>query len=150
MERAMENKTEVLIKKQNLKRLKRLRKQIEWCNDAIEDACNNISMTQKVTDMPTGSGVKKDLSDYVIKMQEKIERMFSEKIALESECDVMLESINNLTSIQEREVLLLRYDKGMSWEKIREKMKYEKRYIFEIHRKAIINLRILKEHTKRH
>lgn len=144
----MRKETEVLIKKQNLKRLKRLRKQIEWCNDAIEDACSNISMTQKITDMPNGSGVKKDLSDYIIKMQEKTEKMFSEKIALESECDIVLEAINNLTNIQEREVLLLRYDKGMSWENICDKMKYEERSIFKIHTRALNNFKILKMGSK--
>lgn len=146
----MRKETEVLIKKQNLKRLKRLRKQIEWCNDAIEDACSNISMTQKITDMPNGSGVKKDLSDYIIKMQEKTEKMFSEKIALESECDIVLEAINNLTNIQEREVLLLRYDKGETWKKIAELTRYEEKYVFRIHKRAINNFKIIKEDTKRY
>lgn len=87
-------------------------------------------------DMPHGSGCR-DLSDYMVLLDEQIgelKRERLEKIKLYRDIERRIRRMDN---DNEREVLRLKYLRGMTWEEVAVEMGYSWQWIHKIHSKAL-------------
>ena len=59
---------------------------------------------------------------------------------LSGKVNLLIETIDNLESIEEKTVLTLRYVQDLSWDKIEEKTCYSRTSVFRFHRNGLENL----------
>lgn len=59
---------------------------------------------------------------------------------LSGKVNLLIETIDNLESIEEKTVLTLRYVQDLSWDKIEEKTCYSRTSVFRFHRNGLKNL----------
>ena len=59
---------------------------------------------------------------------------------LSGKVNLLIETIDNLESIDEKTVLTLRYVQDISWDKIEEKTCYSRTSVFRFHRNGLENL----------
>ena len=59
---------------------------------------------------------------------------------LSGKVNLLIETIDNLESIDEKTVLTLRYVQNLSWDKIEEKTYYSRSSVFRFHRNGLENL----------
>lgn len=91
--------------------------------------------------MPHGSS-HSDLSDYVAIMGEQIELLKEERLE-KVRCYQRIErQIRQMENEDEREVLRLRYIKGLKWEEVALKMNYSWKWVHKIHGRALQNFEI--------
>ena len=93
--------------------------------------------------MPKGSK-QSDLSEYVVKLDNLIEKLKQEKFEKIKLMDDILYSISLLEDEDEKSVLRMRYIKGVQWEDICVVIKYSWRQTHRIHSNALKNLQIPK------
>ena len=86
--------------------------------------------------MPKGSA-QSDLSDYIVALDEQIERL--EKVTIYKDIEMRIRAMENS---DEQEVLRYRYISGMKWDAITEKMGYSWRQIHRIHSSALLNFKM--------
>lgn len=103
------------------------------------------------SDMPKGGGDGKDLTDYVIKREEtmeKLKRQIREKEQIQLE---IIDVIANLSKApketarqmqQDKTLLYMRYIQGLRWEDIMDKIGYEWSHVHRIHGRALNNITI--------
>lgn len=91
--------------------------------------------------MPHGSG-NSDLSSYAAELQEKENELFQEGIDQVKTYNDISYRIKQLEDEDERDVLFYRYIKGMEWWEIARAMDYSERWIYELHGRALKNLKI--------
>lgn len=86
--------------------------------------------------MPHGSS-HSDLSDYMAIMDEQIELLKEERLE-KVRCYQRIErQIRQMENEDEREVLRLRYIKGLKWEEVALKMNYSWKQVHRIHSSAL-------------
>ena len=91
--------------------------------------------------MPPGSS-HSDLSDYMAIMDEQIELLKEERLE-KVRCYQRIErQIRQMENEDEREVLRLRYIKGLKWEEVALKMNYSWKWVHKIHGRALQNFEI--------
>jgi RNA polymerase sigma factor (sigma-70 family) len=91
--------------------------------------------------MPHGSS-HSDLSDYMAIMDEQIELLKEERLE-KVRCYQRIErQIRQMENEDEREVLRLRYIKGLKWEEVALKMNYSWKWVHKIHGRALQNFEI--------
>ena len=91
--------------------------------------------------MPHGSS-HSDLSDYMAIMDEQIELLKEERLE-KARCYQRIErQIRQMENEDEREVLRLRYIKGLKWEEVALKMNYSWKWVHKIHGRALQNFEI--------
>ena len=91
--------------------------------------------------MPHGSS-HSDLSDYMAIMDEQIELLKEERLE-KAKCYQRIErQIRQMENEDEREVLRLRYIKGLKWEEVALKMNYSWKWVHKIHGRALQNFEI--------
>lgn len=93
--------------------------------------------------MPKGSQ-QSDLSEYVVKLDNLIEKLKQERFEKIKLMDDILYSISLLEDEDEKSVLRMRYIKGVQWEDICVAIKYSWRQTHRIHSNALKNLQIPK------
>lgn len=71
--------------------------------------------------MPRGNG-KTDLSDYAVRLTEKIEKLRDERTACQYAKKRIVKEIKRVQPRQAMEVLFWRYIGGLKWEKVAEKV----------------------------
>lgn len=91
--------------------------------------------------MPKGNK-SSDLSDFMVLLDEEIERLKRERLEKVRAYSEISEKIRNMKNENEKEVLTLRYIKGAKWEEICLEMGYSWRQIHYIHSKALCNIKI--------
>lgn len=92
------------------------------------------------SDMPKGSGSERDLSDYMVKveeLQEQLNRKLDECIRIEIQIRT---DIDRMEDDRERDLLRLRYIDGMTWEMIAERMGCAVRHVHRIHGRALAHM----------
>lgn len=93
--------------------------------------------------MPKGIQ-QSDLSEYVVKLDNLIEKLKQERFEKIKLMDDILYSISLLEDEDEKSVLRMRYIKGVQWEDICVAIKYSWRQTHRIHSNALKNLQIPK------
>lgn len=93
--------------------------------------------------MPKGSK-QSDLSEYVVRLDNLIEKLKQERFEKIKLMDDILYSISLLEDEDEKSVLRMRYIKGVQWEDICVAIKYSWRQTHRIHSNALKNLQIPK------
>lgn len=83
-----------------------------------------------------------DLSGYAAMLDEEECIYKEERYKCMLLCKEITEKIENLEKEDEKDLLLYRYIRRMSWEDIRVKMKLCEQHIFRIHKNALNNLKI--------
>lgn len=93
--------------------------------------------------MPKGSK-QSDLSEYIAKADELIQKLKNERFKKIKLMDDILYSISVLEDDDEKSVLRLRYIKGVRWEDICVAIDYSWKQTHRIHSRALKNLQIPK------
>lgn len=96
--------------------------------------------------MPKGSK-QSDLSEYVVKLDNLIEKLKQERFEKIKLMDDILYHISILENEDEKSVLRLRYIKGAQWEDICVAIRYSWKQTHRIHSRALKNLKIIKDDT---
>ena len=92
---------------------------------------------QEISDMPRGGGGKRDLSDYMVRL-ERIQQMIAQKKAeLRLKRLDIEEKIINIQDGQQSEVLRLRYLELLGWKEIRSKLDVSERQVYILHGEAL-------------
>ena len=91
--------------------------------------------------MPKGSE-QSDLSEYVVKLDNLIEKLKQERFEKIKLMDDILYHISLLENEDEKSVLRLRYIKGAQWEDICVAIRYSWKQTHRIHSRALKNLKI--------
>ena len=126
-------------KKEYLLRYKTHKKEAERYERDIDEyrSCKIIQSLNN-SGMPT-SHSKKDLSDYIVKIDEIISKTIMEKYMAVEACKEIRERIELLENDYERDVLTYRYIYNWSWDKIAEHEHYSVKQIQRIHGNALRN-----------
>lgn len=127
-------KKEYLLEYKNTKRrIKRIELQIEEIREA------KMNPSAKTDDMPHAHNIT-DLSDYIINLDDKL----SEIIVLKSKNAALLEKIykavDELEDEVEKDIIIYRYVRGMSWEDIAKEIGYSRKQTDRIHGRALEHL----------
>ena len=91
--------------------------------------------------MPHGTN-KKDLSDYAVEIDELLSKLINARYERIRTYNEIYTKIEELESEEEKRVLSLRYIKCMEWEEIRRRMNFSLRRIYQIHGKALKNIKL--------
>lgn len=92
----------------------------------------------KYTDMPMPKGGRNsDLSDYVVKINEKIEELKEQYYATIAKKLEIKERIRKVSDTELQEILELRYIHFYSWEKIATERGYTYRHVLRLHGEAL-------------
>ena len=117
------------------KKIKRIEAEIEEIrNMKMYPSLNNDGM-------PRGSGGG-DLSDYAVELREREDKLFNEGVEQVKTYKNISSRIEQLESEDERDVLFYRYIKGLEWWEIARTMDYSESWIYELHGRALKNLKI--------
>lgn len=92
-------------------------------------------------DMPHRTNVS-DLSDYIVRLEDEIEKLKAERLEKIKIYSGIEEQIKAMADDNEREVLRLRYIIGFSWEEVAVKMGYGWRHVHKIHSSALRNFKM--------
>lgn len=92
------------------------------------------------SDMPKGSGSQSDLSDYMISRQELQQKIWNAKYRRIVVFEEIHDAIEQLPSVDERDVIFYKYIKEMDWEDIAKRIGKETRQAFRYHGNALKNL----------
>lgn len=97
--------------------------------------------TQQLSDMPKGGKRHKDLSDLIVKLQDKIDDVVIKTLQVKVNIE---ESLLEIEDAEEARVLRFRYIDFMKWEEISEKMNYSYRQVLYVHGRALENYKYKK------
>lgn len=90
----------------------------------------------------TGDGMphahnRTDLSDYMVRMDDVLDKISMERGELEKEVALIVTAVNELKNSNETYVLTKRYMMGWDWDQIAESMGYATRSVHYIHSNAL-------------
>ena len=129
-------------KKNYLRGYRRHGKKIKRIDAEIEEIRGmKMYPSLKNDGMPHGSG-QSDLSEYAAELQEKEDELYREGVEQVKTYNDISNRIKQLENEDERDVLFYRYIKGMEWWEIARTMDYSERWIYELHGRALENLKI--------
>ena len=138
MIRENETKKEYLDKfRENRDAVKRIEEQIKEF-EVFETSPKTNSMDVKIH----GSSVTKDLSAYIVKKNELVEKMLQARYRRLSTYSEIFQAIEEVPDERERQVLTLRYIKGLKWEEIAVEMHVEWAQVHRIHARALGHFKI--------
>ena len=78
-----------------------------------------------------------DLSNFVVRKEAILSRISNNLSRMEAALREINDALDRMTNENERTVLILRYKKGMTFEKVAEEMDYTWRHILNIHGNAL-------------
>lgn len=117
-------------------------KRIEAEIDEIRSMKESISVNND--GMPRGSG-QSDLSGYVAQLSELEEKLYREGVEQVKTYKEISHAISQLDNEDERDVMFYRYIKGLEWWEIAKTMNCSESWVYELHGRALKNLKITKE-----
>lgn len=112
------------------KAAKRLEEDMEQFRQA------KVNPSVSYSDMPRGSG-HQDLSDYMVALESLIEKLIKAKYERIKTYTDIFNQIELMQDDTEKELLRLRYLRGMQWDKICIELGFEWAQIHRIHKKAL-------------
>ncbi|WP_273478644.1 DUF1492 domain-containing protein [Ignavigranum ruoffiae] len=139
-------------------RAKEYLKQLDWIEDEIkllkleyEKVSSSLlgAVRLKEIDVQSSPVDKMDdtyiiLFEYSQRLSRKQEELFKKKVEISEQIDLVKDD-------KCRQLLKYRYVIGFDWKKIADIMRYNTRYIYKLHGKALQEFsKIMKEDTKRH
>lgn len=124
--------------RQHGRRIKRIESELE------EIRSMKTSPSANNDGMPRGSG-QSDLSGYVAQLDELEEKLYREGVEQVKAYKDISWRISQLKNEDERDVLFYRYIKGKSWWEIAGLMNCSERWVYELHGKALKNLKFTEE-----
>lgn len=136
-----EQKTENDIKKEYLNRYLQSVKREKYILEEIQRLRADKMFPSVVNDgMPKGNR-SSDLSDFMVLLDEEIEKLKKERLEKVRTYSEISDRIRAVKNENEREVLTLRYIKGLKWEEICIEMNYGWTHIHNIHSSALRNFK---------
>lgn len=115
-----------------------IKRYTEELNELIESQEGASAITY--SDMPKGSGSQADLSDYMIRRQELQQKIWNARYRRIVVFDEMHDAIEQLPTVDERDVIFYKYIKEMDWDDIAKRIGKETRQAFRYHGNALKNL----------
>lgn len=109
----------------------------EWIEVRLNKMCPSVIQDG----MPHASGCS-DLSGYASKLDDLDRKIMKARYRRIQTLTDIRNRINAVKDQSEREVLTYRYIRGMKWEDIAAKMKYQRESVIRIHGKALRNFKI--------
>lgn len=131
-------------KKDYLRQFQRLNREIEQKQFSLQKLIDSRDrITTILTDMPRGKGNKDRtlISDEIIDLQKDLQDKL--KRAMISRMEIK-NKIEEIEEIDERIVLIYRYIENLKFEDIADRMSFSIRSIFDLHSKALKNIKIWK------
>lgn len=124
-----------------------IKRYTEELNELIESQEGASAITY--SDMPKGSGSQADLSDYMIRRQELQQKIWNARYRRIVVFDEMHDAIEQLPTVDERDVIFYKYIKEMDWDDIAKRIGKKERQTYIYHGDALKNLyNILKNALK--
>lgn len=134
-----EFKTENDIKKEYLNQYQKSVRREKYILDEIQRLRADKMFPSVVNDgMPKGNK-SSDLSDFMVLLDEEIEKLKSERLEKVKRYSDISRKIKAMENDNEKEVLTLRYINGLKWEEICIRMNYSWKQIHRIHSSALSN-----------
>lgn len=134
--------TENEEKKEYLKSYQRSVKREQDILDEIQRLRMDKMFPSIVNDgMPHGSS-QRDLSDYIVTIDEMIENLKQERLKRAKRQQEIERRIEKMEDEDEQRVLRLRYIKGMKWEEVAVEMGYSWKQVHRIHSEALRNFKM--------
>ena len=135
-------KTENDIKKEYLNRYLKSTKREKYILEEIQRLREDKMFPSIVNDgMPKGNKCS-DLSDFAVILDEEIEKLKEERLEKVRAYSEISKNIRRMENDNEREVLTLRYIKGLKWEEICVEMGYSWKHVHRIHSSALNNFKM--------
>lgn len=113
----------------------RIKKQIKAEYDELDEMVTLIK-SPSLDGMPSAPNPT-DLSDFVVRKEAILSRISNNLSRMEAALKEINDALDRMTNENERTVLILRYKKGMTFEKVAEEMDYTWRHILNIHGNAL-------------
>lgn len=137
-----EFKTENDIKKEYLNQYQKSVRREKYILDEIQRLRADKMFPSVVNDgMPKGNK-SSDLSDFMVLLDEEIEKLKNERLEKVKRYSDISKKIKDMENDNEKEVLTLRYINGLKWEEICLRMQYSWQHIHRIHAKALENFKM--------
>lgn len=134
-----EFKTENDIKKEYLNQYQKSVRREKYILDEIQRLRADKMFPSVVNDgMPKGNK-SSDLSDFMVLLDEEIEKLKNERLEKVKRYSDISRKIKAMENDNEKEVLTLRYINGLKWEEICIRMNYSWKQIHRIHSSALSN-----------
>lgn len=122
-----------------------IKRYTEELNELIESQEGASAITY--SDMPKGSGSQADLSDYMIRRQELQQKIWNARYRRIVVFEEMHDAIEQLPTVDERDVIFYKYIKEMDWGDIAKRIGKKTRQTFTYHGSALKNLYIILENA---
>lgn len=132
MQSAEEAKKELKEYRENILYIKEQQEDIEELREILEKTTTRLSLTK--TDNNSMSTDK--FSDGIDRI-DRIEKDKNQKLAELLTKKFVVDSKIDKLDYPHRDVLFMRYSRGKSWEEIARILKYDRKYVFEVHGKAL-------------
>lgn len=129
-------------KKDYLRQFQRLNREIEQKQFSLQKLIDSRDrITTILTDMPRGKGnedrtlISDEIIDLQKDLQDKLKRAMISRMEIKNK-------IEEIEEIDERIVLIYRYIENLKFEDIADRMSFSIRSIFDLHSKALKNIKI--------
>lgn len=132
MQSVEEAKKELKEYRENILYIKEQQEDIEELREILEKTTTRLSLTK--TDNNSMSTDK--FSDGIDRI-DRIEKDKNQKLAELLTKKFVVDSKIDKLDYPHRDVLFMRYSRGKSWEEIARILKYDRKYVFEVHGKAL-------------
>ena len=130
-------------KKEYLRSYQRHVRRVQQITDEIAELRERkMGASAKPGDGMPHSGGHSDLSGYAAKLDEMIAKLIDEREQCMRTYQQIARQIKCLRDRQEVDVLFYRYVGGYDWGKVAEKLGCKKRWVFELHGKALRHFKI--------
>lgn len=113
----------------------RIKKQIKAEYDEADELVSLLK-SPDFDGMPKGQS-QMDLSDFIVRKEAVFARIGKNIARMEAALAEINAALDEMTNENERTVLILRYKRGMTFEKVAEEMNYSWRHILNIHGNAL-------------
>ena len=129
------------VKKEYLKSYQKAVRREQEILDEVQQLRMDKMFPSVVNDgMPKGSK-QSDLSEYIVRLDNLIEKLKQERFEKIKLMDDILYHISLLRDEDEQRVLRLRYIKGLKWEEVAVNMNYKWAQMHRIHSRALKNFK---------
>lgn len=128
-------------KKRMLERYRQIEKYIE---SLLEQRISLYSVSSsRITGMPHSTKSVDRLADAICEADIREKQFFDEQYSIaENERERIFLAVNNLSVVEEKQILVMRYITGMKWNDIAKKIGYEERQVFRIHNRALQHIEL--------
>lgn len=137
-----DSKESVENKKEFLRAYGKAKKETTRLKWHLEEIMKAYELPKAITisDMPKAKGKIKDLSDYMVKYEEVLTKVLTANNKQLELLQKIEGEIENISDVEEKMVLELKYIKGMEWEQLAKEMGVSRSTATRLHGKALLEL----------